>query len=1074
MRSRYLVLYDDNNWYYEDAEDLAAKAPLLVQAYEKQVDAAAGDKSSHDLKENVFSESGEKEHATLTETKSAMHEKKQQQKKTKYPTFPNERKKNFAEEKSKADREKKDLSQVPPEHGVLPPFPPVSSPLFMWGMREATDIITDIEKAYEETTKWRKNVFKLPSGLTGKHFTQELSRLYTSYAQKSPQECIALKAAAIITPLLLQQPSGKPSYKKNKENLERRLALWHAGDINKLRLECETIQKQLVSSKKAPNDSTLAKKFANMVFNNNFKGAISLIANKGKGGVLKLNANTKKDMLSKHPKGEEASPEALLTGPLPPDEQPIFYSALDGDLVKKCVLRTQGGAGVSQQEDSLWHIMVSSFKEASSTLCNVVSEVAHRLATEYVDPDALEALLANRGIAIDKCPGLRPVGVEEILRRVIGKAVMHVTGEKVQEAVGALQLCAGHPLGVESAIHSMRHFFDDDNSDGILLIDADNAFNRINRMVALLNVQYTCPAMKHVLINFYRKSSRIFMNSDGFFELSSQEGTTQGCPLAMAMYALALVPLAKELLPLCRQIWYADDASGCDDFVRLRKWYDALCAKGPLYGYHPSPKKCILVVKPERLAAASFHFKGTGVVISTEGSKDTGVEINTQGTRHLGAAVGTHSFKNYFVSNKVSSWVDSVKSLSIIAATEPHAAFSAFTHALQCQWTFLSRTMPGIAELFAPLECAIRTHFLKALLKKDVNDIERDMLALPARLGGLGIPSPCDGAQTSHINSLYISAPIVKLILRQEAELDARALLDEIKTLRYIVDKQAEESSKLKLHEVLGHASPALKSAVQAASQKGASSWVTAVPTYANETILHKNDFVDAIYIRYGWTLLNTPLMCKCHKKFDLQHALDCHLGGLRTIQHNEARDTMAQFMRDAGYSPVEIEPKLQPLSGEEFKYKTTNRDEEARSDIKCYSFWTHMRQAYFDIKVVSPYARSYVNLKPATLFRNAELSKINQYRPRILEIEHADFTPLVFTCAGGIAPSSQLVLKRLAERISDKRGLQLSQVAGWLRVKMSFSLLRSTILCVRATREKKFKGDTNIDLSVSVSNFDY
>ena len=122
----------------------------------------------------------------------------------------------------------------------------------------------------------------------------------------------------------------------------------------------------------------------------------------------------------------------------------------------------------------------------------------------------------------------------------------------------------------------------------------------------LLNVQYTCPAMKHVLINFYRKSTRIFMNSDGFFELSSQEGTTQGCPLAMAMYALALVPLAKELLPLCRQIWYADDASGCDDFVRLRKWYDALCAKGPLYGYHPSPKKCILVVKPERLAAASF------------------------------------------------------------------------------------------------------------------------------------------------------------------------------------------------------------------------------------------------------------------------------------------------------------------------------------------------------------------------------------------------------------------------------------------------------------------------------------
>ena len=76
--------------------------------------------------------------------------------------------------------------------------------------------------------------------------------------------------------------------------------------------------------------------------------------------------------------------------------------------------------------------------------------------SEFVDPSGLEALLANRGIAIDKSPGLRPVGVGEILRRIIGKAIMVVTGEEVQKAVGALQLCAGHPTGVEAAIHSMR------------------------------------------------------------------------------------------------------------------------------------------------------------------------------------------------------------------------------------------------------------------------------------------------------------------------------------------------------------------------------------------------------------------------------------------------------------------------------------------------------------------------------------------------------------------------------------------------------------------------------------------
>ena len=70
-------------------------------------------------------------------------------------------------------------------------------------------------------------------------------------------------------------------------------------------------------------------------------------------------------------------------------------------------------------------------------------------------------------------------------------------------------------------------FFLEDDSDGILLIDAENAFNRISRAVALWNVQFICPHMKHVLINFYRSPSRIFMKSDGFFELSSQAGTTR-------------------------------------------------------------------------------------------------------------------------------------------------------------------------------------------------------------------------------------------------------------------------------------------------------------------------------------------------------------------------------------------------------------------------------------------------------------------------------------------------------------------------------------------------------------------
>ena len=104
-------------------------------------------------------------------------------------------------------------------------------------------------------------------------------------------------------------------------------------------------------------------------------------------------------MQEKHPKAEPADEKILITGELLPTLHPVFYDKLDKSLIKKCILRTHGSAGVSQQEDTLWHKMASGFKESSASLCSAVSKMAIRLATEYVDPEGLEALLANRGVS---------------------------------------------------------------------------------------------------------------------------------------------------------------------------------------------------------------------------------------------------------------------------------------------------------------------------------------------------------------------------------------------------------------------------------------------------------------------------------------------------------------------------------------------------------------------------------------------------------------------------------------------------------------------------------------------------
>src|SRR5687768_15832012 len=85
---------------------------------------------------------------------------------------------------------------------------------------------------------------------------------------------------------------------------------------------------------------------------------------------------------------------------------------------------------------------------------------------------------------------------------------------------------------------------------------------------------------------------------------------------------------------------------------------------------------------------------------------------------------------------------------------------------------------------------------------------------------------------------------------------------------------------------------------------------------------------------RFDW-----PTSCAC-ASFNTQHALDCTTGGLRTIQHNEVCDVLAQCMREAGHTLVEVEPQLQELSGEAFEYKSANKEPDARSDIKCCGFW--------------------------------------------------------------------------------------------------------------------------------------
>ena len=216
---------------------------------------------------------------------------------------------------------------------------------------------------------------------------------------------------------------------------------------------------------------------------------------------------------------------------------------------------------------------------------------------------------------------------------------MRTVRSDVLKATGIRQLCAGHDGGSEIAYHAMQSIFQDDSTEGVLIVDASNAFNNLNRQVALLNIHDVCPAIATVLTNCYRSESPLFVQGE---MLLSREGTTQGDPLAMAMFALASVPLIQKVETMgAKQAWFADDAASGGRLVRLRVWWDRLNTHGPVYGYFPNCSKTNLVVKAQYVEKARSVFQGTKI------------NINTEGKRYLGGTIGTSEFTKTYLESKV-------------------------------------------------------------------------------------------------------------------------------------------------------------------------------------------------------------------------------------------------------------------------------------------------------------------------------------------------------------------------------------------------------------------------------------
>jgi hypothetical protein len=909
--------------------------------------------------------------------------------------------------------------------------------------------VKNINEAYEQSIFWRKNIFSLPRGDSAKKFINLLGYWIDQFNKDTPFAEVALKVFMVLPNLMCQKPTKFSKAVDHRKSLERRMKLWEDGHIKELVKEGRLIQRRLTSAVRRPED--IAKLFVRFMLHGKVNSALRLLEQSGNAGVLPMTEENLLSLKEKHPPPAASIEGSLFNGPIR-EIEPTYFDVIDTDMIDRAIRKTSGSAGPSNMDSQFFkELGHKSFRKEGDGLKQHIAFLARKLAVDNIDPGHLQSFVACRLIPLNKNPGVRPIGIGETIRRIVGKVISWVVKQDVMDVVGPLQVAAGMRAGSESAIHAMREMFEDgDEDEAIILVDAQNAFNSLNRYVALHNVRVICPEIAPFLINTYRKPSRLFIRGDKSpdEEIGSVEGTTQGDNLSMLFYSLGTLPIVWKLQQLnkdlglnVRQAWLADDATGIGKLNHLRVWWDKLVESGLHYGYYVNAQKTWIIVKNEAtLKEAKRIFGGTDLKFTMEGK------------RHLGACLGSEEFKSEYCTDKVSEWCKEVELLSGIAQYHPHAAYSAYVHGYQHKYTYFMRTIPEFEKFLAPLDDLITYGFLPTLFGSSLSSSEREIMALPTRFGGLGISNLQDRAPREYSASRLITSENVSAIKQQKMSVPP---FNEYAVAQ--VKGNLAELYKQRLSSVKHHASITLRRALELGEEKGASNWLTTLPLTDQGFVLNRNEFTDALNLRYYRELRGLPSKCPCGQQFGLTHALNCKTGGFVHIRHDSLRDLNAKLLGKV-HKDVEKEPSLIPINNSHSTDNSNgnNTSDGARVDIRARGFWRNGQSAFFDVRVTNPFSASAIKTPISKIFDNHEREKKREYNWRIMNVDNGTFTPLVYTISGNVGLECGKFYNHLCTKIANKNNEKYSDVISWVRTKVSFMCLKNALMCLRGTRSVK------------------
>ena len=143
----------------------------------------------------------------------------------------------------------------------------------------------------------------------------------------------------------------------------------------------------------------------------------------------------------------------------------------------------------------------------------------------------------------------------------------------------------------------------------------------------------------------------------------------------------------------------------------------------------------------------------------------------------MDAAIGSREYVEEYVNDKVTNWISEITKLAEFAVTQPQASYAAYTFGLKRRWTYFVRTLPEIQDLLEPLESAISCTLIPAITDRQCGHLDRGILALPVRLGGLDVANPSSDADLDYTSSVKVTAPLVEQIVSQVHQLPEDSLI---------------------------------------------------------------------------------------------------------------------------------------------------------------------------------------------------------------------------------------------------------------------------------------------------------